>query len=119
MLIGDLRRILKCAIFLKENRILLLVEELDLPSRIKLHEYIKRSVNDEFEYRHFQGNFTIRHVGHYPDLVSIARHVVVEGFDQSIFEDVVYEFPQYEPDVFKYLPLMPKHIPFHMIECKN
>ena len=34
MLIGDMRRILKCAIFLKENRILLLTDELDIPSRM-------------------------------------------------------------------------------------
>ena len=109
MLIGDLRKILKCAIFLKENRILLLTEELDLPSRIELHENFWKFVNVSFEYRHFRGNFTIAHVGHYPDLVSIAAHVVVKGLDQSILdEDVVYEFPQYEPDVFKYLPFLPK-----------
>ena len=42
MLIGDLRRILKCAIFLKENRILLLTEELDLPSRIEIHENVQK-----------------------------------------------------------------------------
>ena len=36
MLIGDLKRILKCAVFLKENRILLLTEELDLSSRFEL-----------------------------------------------------------------------------------
>ena len=30
MLVHDLRRILKCAIFLKENRILLLLDDLDL-----------------------------------------------------------------------------------------
>ena len=40
MLIRDLRRILKCTIFLKENRILLLTEELDLPSRVELHENV-------------------------------------------------------------------------------
>ena len=35
--------------------------------------------------------------------------MIVEGLDQSILdEDVIYEFPQYEPDVFKYLPFMPK-----------
>ena len=34
MLIGDMKGILKCAIFLKENRILLLTDELDIPSRI-------------------------------------------------------------------------------------
>ena len=108
MLIGDLKRILKYAIFLKENRILLLIEELDLPSRIELHECLRKFVNVEFEYRHFHGTFTIVHVGHYPDLVSIAAHVIVDGFDQSILgEDVVYEFPQYELDVFKYLPFMP------------
>ena len=38
MLIDDLKRTLKYAVFLKENRILLLTEELDLPSRFKLHE---------------------------------------------------------------------------------
>ena len=33
----------------------------------------------------------------------------VEGLDQSILEeDVIYEFPQYEPNVFKYLSIMPK-----------
>ena len=94
MMVGDLRRIYKCAIFLKENRILLRVEELDLPSRIELHECIKKCFNVEFEYRHFHGDFTIAHVGHYPDLVSIAAHVIVEGLDQSTPEDVVYEFPQ-------------------------
>ena len=41
MLIGDLRRILKCAVFLKENRILLLLDELDPPSRVELHESIR------------------------------------------------------------------------------
>ena len=41
MLIGDLKRILKCAVFLKENRILLLTEELDLPSRFELHENLR------------------------------------------------------------------------------
>ena len=109
MLIGDLRRILKCAIFLKENRILLLTEELDLPLRIELHDNVRKFVNVSFEYRHFHGNFRITHVGHYPDLVSIAAHVIVKGFDQSILdEDVANEFPQYEPDVFKYLPFLPK-----------
>ena len=49
MLIGDLRRILKCAIFLKENGILLLTEELDLASRIELHEHLRRFVNISFE----------------------------------------------------------------------
>ena len=38
MLIGDLKRILKCAVFLKENRILLLTEELNLPSRFEILE---------------------------------------------------------------------------------
>ena len=45
MFIGDLRRILKCAVFLKENRILLLFDELDPPSRVELHESIKRFVD--------------------------------------------------------------------------
>ena len=59
--------------------------------------------------RHFHGDFTITHVGHYPDLVSVAAHVIVEGLDQSILEeDIVCDFPQYEPDVFKCLPLIPK-----------
>ena len=59
--------------------------------------------------RHFHGQFTISHIGHYPDLVSIAAHVIVNGFDQSILEeDVVYDFPQTEPDNYKYLQFMPK-----------
>ena len=83
------------SIFLKENRILLLTEELDLASRVELHECLRRFVNIGFECRHFHGNFTISHVGHYPDLVSIAAHVIVEGLDQSVLhEDVVYAFPQ-------------------------
>ena len=109
MLIDNLKRILKCVIFLKENRILLHIEELDLLSRTELHECIKKFVNVEFEYRHFHGDFTIAYVGHYPDLVSIVAHVIVDEFDQSILEeDVVSEFSQYEPDVLKFLPLMPK-----------
>ena len=52
---------------------------------------------------------TISHVGHYPDLVSIAAHVIVDGLDKSVLEeDIVYDFPQFEPDVYKYLPLIPK-----------
>ena len=87
----------------------MLLDELDSPSRIELHESIKRFVDIGFEYRPFQGDFTIAHVGHYPDLVSIAAHVIVDGLDQSILEeDIVYDFPQYELDVFKYLPLVPK-----------
>ena len=109
MLIGDLRRILKCAVFLKENRILLLLDELEPSSRDELHDCIKRFVDIGFECRHFHGDFTISHVGHYPDLVSIAAHVIVGGLDQSILEeDIIYDFPQYEPNVFKYLPLIPK-----------
>ena len=109
MLIGDLRKILKCAIFLKDNRILLLTEEIDLPLRFELHENLRKYVNIGFECKHFHGVFTIAHVGHYPDLVSIAAHVIVDGLDQSILEEnIVYDFPQYEPDVFKYLPLIPK-----------
>ena len=109
MLIGDLKRILKCAVFLKENRILLLTEELDLPSRFELHENLRKFVDIGFECRHFHGDFTISHVGHYPDLVSIAVHVIVNGLDQSVLEeDIVYDFPQYEPDVFKCLHLIPK-----------
>ena len=91
------------------HNVTLLTKELDLPSRVQLHECIRKFVNVGFEYSHFHGDFTIAHVGHYPDLVSIAAHVIVEGFYQSILdEDVVYEFLQYEPDVFKYLPFMPK-----------
>ena len=43
MLIGDLKRIMKCAVFLKENSILLLTEELDLHSRFELHENLRNS----------------------------------------------------------------------------
>ena len=49
MLIGDLRRILKCAVFLKENRILLLTEELDLHSRYELHENSRKFIDVSFE----------------------------------------------------------------------
>ena len=108
-LIGNLRRILKCAVFLKENRILLLTEELDLHSRFELHENLRKFIDVGFECRNFHGDFTISHVGHYPDLVSIAAHVIVYGLDQSVLEeDIVYDFPQFEPDVYKYLPLIPK-----------
>ena len=101
MFIGDLGKILKCAVFLKENRILLLLDELDPPSRVEIHESIKRFVGISFKSRHFHGDFTITHVKHYPVLVSIAAHVIVEGPDQSILdEDIVYDFPQCEPDVF-------------------
>ena len=42
-------------------------------------------------------------------MVSIAAHVIVDGFDQSILKaDAVYEFPQYGSDVSRYLPFMPK-----------
>ena len=62
-----------------------------------------------FECRHFHGDFTISHIGHYPDLVSIAANVIVDGLDQSVLEeDIVYDFPQFEPGVYKYLPLIPK-----------
>ena len=109
MLIEDMRGILKCSIFLKENRILLLTDELDIPSRMELHENIRKFIDVDFEYRHFHGQFTISHVGHYSDLVNIAAHVMVNGFDQSILEeDVVYDFPQMEPDAYKYLQFMPK-----------
>ena len=109
LLIGDLKRILKCVVFLKENRILLLTEELDPHSRYELHENLRKFIDVGFEYRHFNGVFTISHVGHYPDLVSIAAHVIVDGLDQSVLEeDIVYDFPQFEPDVYKYLPLIPK-----------
>ena len=48
-------------------------------------------------------------LGHYPDLVSIAAHVIVDGLDQSVLnEDIVYDFPQFESDVYKYLPLISK-----------
>ena len=109
MLIGDLKRILKCAVFLKENRILLLTEELHLHSRFELHENLRKFIGVGFECRHFHGDFSISHVGHYSDLVSIAAHVIVDGLDQSVLdEDIVYDFPQYETDVYKYLPLIPK-----------
>ena len=109
MLIADLKRILKCAVFLKENRILLLTEELDLSSRFELHENLRKFVDIGFECRHFHADFTISHVGHYCDWVSIAAHVIVDGIDQSVLEDnIVYDFPQYEPDVYKYLSLIPK-----------
>ena len=101
MLIGNLRKILKCAVFLKENRILLLTEDMDLPSRFELHENLRKYVDMGFECGHFHGDFTISHVGHYPDLVSLAAHVIVDGLDQSILdEDIIYDSPQYEPDVF-------------------
>ena len=109
MLIVDLKRILKCAVFLKENRILLLTEQLDLHSRFELHENLRKFIDVGFECRHFHGDFTISHVGHYPDLVSKAAHVIVDGLDQSVLEeDIIYDFPQFEPDVYKYLPLIPK-----------
>ena len=109
MLIGDLKRILKCAVFLKENRILLLTENLDLHSRFELHENLRKFIDIGFQCRHFHGDSTISHVAHYPDLVSIAAHVIVDGLDQSVLEEeIVYDFPQYEPDVYKYLPLIPK-----------
>ena len=108
MLIGDLKRILRCALFLKENRILLLTDELDLHSRFELHENLRKFIDVGFDCRHFNGDFTIYHVGHYSDLVSIAAHIIVDGLDQSVLEeDIVYDFPQYEPDVYKYIPLIP------------
>ena len=94
MLNCDLKRILKCAVFLKDNRILLLTEELDLSSRFDLHENLRKFVDIGFECRHFHGDFSISHVGHYPDLVSIAAHIIVSGLDQSVLEeDIVYDFP--------------------------
>ena len=94
---------------MKENRILLLTEELDLHSRFELHENLRKFIDVGFECRNFHGDFTISHVGDYPDLVSIAAHVIVDGLDQSVLEeDIVYDFPQFEPDVYKYLPLIPK-----------
>ena len=82
---------------------------MDLSSRFELHENLRKFVDIGFECRHFHGDFTISHVGHYPDLVSIAAHVIINGLDQYILdEDIVYDFPQYEPDVFRYLPLIPK-----------
>ena len=82
---------------------------MDLPSRFELHENLRQFADISFECRHFHGAFTISHFGHYPDLVSIAAHIIVNDLDQSILdEDIVYDFPQYEPDVFKYLPLIPK-----------
>ena len=109
MLIGNLKIILKYAVFLKENRILLLIEELDLHSRFELHENLRKFIDVGFECRHFHGDFTIYHIGHYPDLVSIAAHVIVDGLDQSVLEEgIIYDFPQFEPDVYKYLPLIPK-----------
>ena len=70
---------------------------------------MRKFIDVGFECRHFHGDFTISHVGHYPDLVIIAAHVIVDGLDQSVLEeDMVYDFPQYEPDVYKYLPLIPK-----------
>ena len=47
LLIGDLKRILRCAVFLKENRILLLTEELDLLFRFELHECLSLSLSLE------------------------------------------------------------------------
>ena len=87
MLIGDLKKILKCAIFLKENRILLLTEEMDLPSMFELHKTLRKYVDIGFECRHYYGDFTISHVDHYSDLVSLAAHVIVEGLDQSILDE--------------------------------
>ena len=88
---------MKHAVFLKENRILLLTEELDLHSRFELHENLRKFIDVDFEYRHYHGDFTISHVGHYPDLVGIAAHVIVDGLDQSVLEeDIVYEFPQFD-----------------------
>ena len=89
MLIGDLGRILRCGVFLKENRILLLTDKLDLPSRFELHECVRKFVNVGFEYKHFHDEFTLAHMGHYPDLVSITAHVNIEGFDQPIPEEDV------------------------------
>ena len=87
----------------------MLTEELDLHSRFELHENLRKFIDVGFEYRHYHGDLTISHVGHYPDLVSIVAHVIVDGLDQSVLEeDIVYEFPQFEPDVYKYLPLIPK-----------
>ena len=109
MLIGDLKRILKCAVYLKENRILLLTDELDPPTWYEPHENLRKFVDIGFECRHFHGDLTISHVGHYADLVSIAAYGIVNCLDQSVLEeDIVYDFPQYEPDVYKYLPLIPK-----------
>ena len=49
MLIGDLKRILKCAVFLKENRILLLTEKLDLHIRFELHANLRKLIDVGFE----------------------------------------------------------------------
>ena len=56
----------------------------DIPSRMELHENIRKYVDVDFECRHLHGQFTISHVGHYPDLVSTAAHVMVNGFEHSI-----------------------------------
>ena len=115
MLIGDLRRILKCAVFLKENRILLLTEELDLHSRFELHENLRKFIDVGFECRNFHGDFTISHVGDYPDLVSIAAHVIVDGLDQTLF----MIFPNLNLMFTSICLGFQKFIPLHMIECKS
>ena len=106
--------------FLKENRILLLTEELDLHSRFELHENLRKFIDVGFEYRHFHGDLTISHVGHYPNLVSIAARVIVDGLDQSVLEeDIVYDFPNLNMMFTSICLWFPKLIPLHMIECKS
>ena len=63
------------------------------------YERIRKYKDTEFEYKHLNGVFTISHVGHYPDLVDLAAHVIMYGSDDSILgEDIVYEFPVVEPE---------------------
>ena len=95
---------------IKTEEFLEFVDEISQePSPLSDRENLRKFIDIGFECRHFHGDFTISHVGHYPDLVSIAAHIIVNGLDQSVLEeDIVYDFPQYEPDVYKYLPLIPK-----------
>ena len=80
MLIGDMRRILRCVIFLKENRILLLTDELDIPSSMELHENIRKFVDVDLECRHFHGQFTISHIGELCKIFQFSLLILIGRF---------------------------------------
>ena len=91
-----------CSI-LKDSRMLLLLEDMDIHDIFELHEKIRRYKDVEFEYKHLTGVLTISHVGHYPDILDIAAHVNLNGSDDSILgDDIVYKFSEIEPKRFKY-----------------
>lgn len=105
-ILGDLPSKLRCAIYLRDNRVLL---DVDISDDLR-SEFVQNLTGKghSMDFKGYTCRFSFSRVGNYKDLVEIMCNVRMQGWDSKLLEEDVFVYfdPPVNP-VFRYLPPVP------------